>query len=157
MVQGDHLKLDWVRPLNLACEKEPVQACTTILRRALELKQRISYERSQQVLRLLQAEFGGEISLVEPNRTFVREGRLTKISSGNKKQEYIFFLFSDLIIYGSDGIQSRFRRLVGFRSDFFYGFCNCKFRSRFVSTCSRHILFLLLFCLCASIGTRCTR
>jgi hypothetical protein len=43
-----------------------------------------SYERRQAELRRVQAYFGSSVMLVEPNRTFVREGTLWKLGRSEK-------------------------------------------------------------------------
>jgi hypothetical protein len=48
--------------------------------------------------------------LADPNRSMIKEGKLTKIAEkGGKKQDYTFFLFSDLILYADGGMQAKYK------------------------------------------------
>ena len=78
---------------------------------AHDIKQKINYERRQARLRQIESDFNHEIVLVDPNRSFVREGQLVKMSNNNtqKQQLYTFFLFNDLMLYASEGINSKWK------------------------------------------------
>ncbi len=77
---------------------------------AQDVKQQVNYERKQALLRQYQADFGGDLTLVDSNRYFVKEGRLSKLSvKTGKKAEYQFILFSDLLIYASEGTTTRYK------------------------------------------------
>lgn len=110
IVQGEHLKQEWYRPFNLMCEKNPVRACHIVVECTHDIKQKINYERRQAKLRQIESDFNHEIVLVDPGRSFVREGPLTKLSnSSTKRQQYIYMLFSDLILYASEGMNSKWK------------------------------------------------
>jgi len=62
------------------------------------------------VLRRIQADFGGDINLVDSVREFIKDGRLVKISEQtNREVSYHFFLFSHIFAYASDGMQTKFK------------------------------------------------
>lgn len=108
--EEEHLKQDWYRPLNLQIERQPQDACNTIFQQTSQVKQLIGHERAQAQLRRIEGEFGGEIALVEPHRSLVKQGRLTKLNSaGNKRAMYQFMLFTDLILYASEGMNQRYK------------------------------------------------
>jgi len=115
LVQGEHLKQEWYRPFNLMCEKSPARACRVVFDVAHDLKQKINYERRQARLSAIETDFAHEIVLVDPNRSFVREGPLLKFaaSSAAKKaaawQKRHFMLFNDLLLYASEGINSKWK------------------------------------------------
>lgn len=109
LMQGDHLNLEWYRPLNLQSERNPASACGVLLKTANETKQRVNDERRQAKLRRIQTSFGSEINLIDSNRSFIKQGRLIKVSSLNKKTKYTFFLFSDVILYASDGVHTKYK------------------------------------------------
>jgi hypothetical protein len=65
----------------------------------------------QSFLRRINGEFGGELNLVDPARMFVRESLLTKMSNasnGKKPTDYHFFLFNDLLLYASEGLNTKY-------------------------------------------------
>jgi len=110
IINGDHLKQDWYKPLNLQSEKKPHDACKVVLKVQNEVKQKISYEHRQAVLRRIQTDFGGDINLVESVREFIKDGRLVKISEqSSREMSYHFFLFSHIFVYASDGMQTKFK------------------------------------------------
>ena len=111
IVQGEHLKMEWYRPFNLLCEKSPARACHVVFDCAHDIKQKINYERRQAKLRQIESDFNHEIILVDPSRSFVREGYLTKLSNSSaaKKQQYMFMLFNDCLIYASEGMNSKWK------------------------------------------------
>lgn len=60
--------------------------------------------------RRIQADFGGDLNLVDQHRSFIKEGKLVKISSSNgKRSEYHFFLFSDILMYASEAMQTKYK------------------------------------------------
>lgn len=71
-----------------------------------------SIRESEQKARLLEIhksfyKLGDHLSLIEPHRTFVREGTLTKVCRSSRKVRR-FFLFNDLLVYASTaGIGSK--------------------------------------------------
>jgi len=105
------LKQEWYRPLNLQSEKHPGKACKVVIKVTRDIKHLISDERRQAILRRIQAEFGGDIMLSDANRSFVKEGMLQKAADqgAGKKQEYMFMLFSDLLLYASEGMQTKYK------------------------------------------------
>jgi hypothetical protein len=79
---------------------------------AHELKQKLNYERRQARLASIEQDFAHEIVLVDPARSFVREGQLLKFansSAAKKVTLYTFMLFNDLILYASEGINSKWK------------------------------------------------
>lgn len=56
-------------------------------------------------------------TLLDPGRSLIKSGRLVKLSGAGKEKgggagkriEYHFFLFNDLIIYASEGMQSKYK------------------------------------------------
>lgn len=111
LMSGEHLKQEWYRPLNLQSEKHPGKACKVVLKVTRDIKQVITDERRQAILRRIQAEFGGDICLSDSNRSFVKEGVLLKAADqgAGKRQEYLFMLFSDLLLYASEGMQTKYK------------------------------------------------
>jgi hypothetical protein len=111
LMGAEHLKQEWYRPLNLTSEKHPGKACKVVLKVTREIKHLITDERRQAILRRIQAEFGGDINLSDNNRSFVKEGMLLKAADqgAGKKQEYMFMLFTDLLLYASEGMQTKYK------------------------------------------------
>jgi len=109
IASGEHQKVDWYRTLNLLCERNPADACRKLSDMANITKELIIEQREQQLLKKLQNDFGGEIVLVEAQRALLFRGMLTKISSTGRRQDYSFFLFTDLLVYASEGMQQSYR------------------------------------------------
>ncbi len=65
------------------------------------------FERHQNKLRQIETDFGGEISLVDPARKFVKKESLIKYTRDKKKVEYCFFLFNDILLYASEGLNRK--------------------------------------------------
>lgn len=88
-----------------------MQACKMIWQKVAELKTQMATERQRANLQKFQACCGSDIMLVNDHRQFVLEGKLKKIpaTGNNKTQEYVFLLFNDLVLYASDGMQSRYK------------------------------------------------
>jgi Sec7 domain/Mon2/Sec7/BIG1-like, HUS domain/FYVE zinc finger len=108
LAANDHLKQQWYRPLNLQMIKHPVGACHTIRTMVAETKQVIAYQRQQEDLRKLQDDFGNDIMLENKDRHFVKQDLLTKVARDKRHLDYHFFLFSDILIYASDGMHARY-------------------------------------------------
>jgi len=110
LIMGEHLQQDWYKPLELQCENAPEGACKMILEVGQRTKLFIAHEQRQSILRRIQADFGGDVMLLDPGRQFLRSGKLVKLSqSNNKKTEYKFYLFNDLLIYASEGLQVKYK------------------------------------------------
>jgi hypothetical protein len=97
--------------LNLQSEKQPLKACRVIIEQVQLLKLNTSYLRNQAILKRIENDFGGEIVLAQADttRTLVYQGKLTKIGQSGKIQPYFFMLFSDLLLYASEGINSKYK------------------------------------------------
>lgn len=77
------------------------QGALVMLSRATEnIRQNLEESENFQLLCELQRDFGGIVSLVNNNRLFIRQGCLLKHSKRGLQQR-IFFLFSDVLLYGS--------------------------------------------------------
>lgn len=61
LVMGEHLKQEWFRPLGIQSETNPAQACKAVMKATTDMKMLIGFERRQEVLRKIQADFGGDI------------------------------------------------------------------------------------------------
>lgn len=55
------------------------------------------------------AEALGTERMIVPDRTLLKEGKLAKLSSSGKRQEYTFMLFSDILLYATEGTQPHYR------------------------------------------------
>lgn len=105
VVAGEHMSQNWVSDFKLLVGNRSKKAVHAIIQVANRTKRHLVFERDQAVLMNIQGEFSDEVLLVDPERTFVREGHLTKLSSANKQQIYRFFLFTDLILYAREQFQ----------------------------------------------------
>eukprot|EP00457_Paulinella_chromatophora_P000780 gb/GEZN01000780.1/.p1 GENE.gb/GEZN01000780.1/~~gb/GEZN01000780.1/.p1 ORF type:complete len:1153 (-),score=168.85 gb/GEZN01000780.1/:253-3216(-) len=109
IIQGHHLLQDWYKRLGIQSERKPTQACKVVLEKHQQIKKRISYEHQQAQLRRIEQDFGETISLVDSVRSFVKQGALRKVSEKNNTHRlYHFFLFSHLLLYAGDGVQTKF-------------------------------------------------
>jgi hypothetical protein len=120
--------------LALLSEKNPLKACGNIFKICQQTKAQIALERRIGVIKRLQQQFGSEINLLPPNlfnqtlapsgsssdlntklmgfhRHLVKEGQLTKVhfSNPNKSSGYFVFLFNDILVYASAGVQTRYK------------------------------------------------
>ena len=109
LANDDHLKEMWYRQLNLQALKYPAQACDVIFHQVSEVKQQIFFDRGQAALRRIESDFDGAVVLMDSNRHLIKRGKLTKLSAKGARHSYMFFLFTDLILYASDGIQTRYK------------------------------------------------
>merc|ERR1712130_958935 len=57
------------------------------------------YENEKKIIALQQCLEGEFPNLTEGSRKFIREGELTKVNRTGKQKEYMFFLFSDMVLY----------------------------------------------------------
>eukprot|EP00474_Spongospora_subterranea_P004651 CRZ05109.1 hypothetical protein [Spongospora subterranea] len=105
VVTGDHLNQSWVTDLKLLVSNRSKKAVSAIIQIANRTKKRLIFERDQSILLNIQNEFTDEVLLLDPERLFIREGHLTKVSSGSRLQIYRFFLFTDLILYAREQFQ----------------------------------------------------
>lgn len=110
LMNAEHLKQEWYKPHNLMSEKQPGKACKSVIKEVKTNKAAVSDERRQAILRRIQAEFDNTITLAG-NRSFVKEGMLTKAGDQGvgKKHDYMFMLFSDLLLYASEGMQAKYK------------------------------------------------
>jgi len=99
MVEGVHLKMHWYSQVHQLYRTKPSAACQIISRLANDLRAKHIYDSRQQVLRGLESEFGNDVYLAHPERELIRQGPLKKINRQGNPTEYIFFLFSDMLIY----------------------------------------------------------
>ena len=110
LANEEHFRPEWYRRFELDAAKAPDAACASIFREVNSVKASINLERQQATLKRIENDFGGEIVLVDPNRSLVREGRLVKVNnSGTKRTAYHFMLFNDLILYASEGMNVRYK------------------------------------------------
>jgi hypothetical protein len=94
----EHLNLDWNKAVTLQSRADPAGACRTLVMAVHDVKQKLSFERHQEVLRL-----------VAQHRKFIREQLLTKLTQGMKRKDYHFFLFNDVLLYAEQGINAKFK------------------------------------------------
>jgi len=99
MVEGVHLKMYWYSQVHQLYRTKPDAACQIISRLANDLRAKHIYDSRQQILRNLELKFGNDVYLAHPEREFKRQGALRKIDRQGNPTEYIFFLFSDMLIY----------------------------------------------------------
>ena len=105
----------WFRHFNLDAGSHPVATCRTIFTNLEQVKASIHLDRAQATLKRIENDFGGEIILVDPHRSLVKEGKLVKVNnSDTKRTPYHFMLFNDLILYASEGMNVKYKvhRLV---------------------------------------------
>eukprot|EP00468_Gymnochlora_sp_CCMP2014_P009506 CAMPEP_0167755814 /NCGR_PEP_ID=MMETSP0110_2-20121227/9033_1 /TAXON_ID=629695 /ORGANISM="Gymnochlora sp., Strain CCMP2014" /LENGTH=1105 /DNA_ID=CAMNT_0007641843 /DNA_START=8 /DNA_END=3325 /DNA_ORIENTATION=- len=55
-------------------------------------------------LKEIQSRFGGAVDIVAPHRKFIMSQSMKKVTKGGNPVKRVFFLFSDLLIYGSDDV-----------------------------------------------------
>eukprot|EP01105_Mastigella_eilhardi_P007301 TRINITY_DN1879_c0_g1_i11.p1 TRINITY_DN1879_c0_g1~~TRINITY_DN1879_c0_g1_i11.p1 ORF type:complete len:371 (-),score=65.39 TRINITY_DN1879_c0_g1_i11:584-1696(-) len=79
------------------------EALVTIKAVANEINEAIKDQEKRKNLLAIQRRIGQQLpfNLVEPHRSFVREGELWKVCRKTKKRRY-FFLFTDLLLYGEE-------------------------------------------------------
>ena len=135
IVQGEHLKQEWYRPFNLMCDKSPGRACRLVFDTAFNIKQKINYVQRQARLRAIESDFNHEIVLVDPSRTFVKEGFLIKWVS------FSFFPHSAHCLHTHPHACT----------------CRCRCRRRHrrrFRTCRQESSALIRLCLCAFFSSR---
>jgi hypothetical protein len=74
-------------------------ALVEISKAALLINEAVRKEEQRETLKELEDRFSTKLSLDTPNREFLQEGLLTKVCRREPKP-FIFFLFSDLLVYG---------------------------------------------------------
>ena len=110
VLAGDHLRQEWCRAANLYSDKQPLQAMQLIQHTCRDTAKKLNSERRLSLLKQLQEAFGNEIALTDnQHRALVKQGKLTKISSDGKRRTYFFFLFNDVLVYASAGVQQRYK------------------------------------------------
>jgi FYVE/RhoGEF/PH domain-containing protein 5/6 len=88
--ERDHRDLELLR-LSLKLVGE-----TTLL-----INERMKEFEARQQVRAIEARFNHRIALVQPSRSFVKEGMFVKVDKSGKDQEYTFILFNDMLCYAS--------------------------------------------------------
>eukprot|EP00469_Lotharella_globosa_P014673 CAMPEP_0167824634 /NCGR_PEP_ID=MMETSP0112_2-20121227/8904_1 /TAXON_ID=91324 /ORGANISM="Lotharella globosa, Strain CCCM811" /LENGTH=1413 /DNA_ID=CAMNT_0007726621 /DNA_START=91 /DNA_END=4332 /DNA_ORIENTATION=+ len=110
LANNEHERALWFRRLNMQVKRNHDKALEILEDVVEETKQRVAHDKEQQKLTLMQHAFGNDIILVEPARRYILDDKLTKISDRtNKKEEYTFFLFSDILIYGKKASGSTYK------------------------------------------------
>eukprot|EP00484_Ammonia_sp_Unknown_P027509 CAMPEP_0197032254 /NCGR_PEP_ID=MMETSP1384-20130603/10974_1 /TAXON_ID=29189 /ORGANISM="Ammonia sp." /LENGTH=952 /DNA_ID=CAMNT_0042461887 /DNA_START=28 /DNA_END=2886 /DNA_ORIENTATION=- len=96
------------------------------LRKSLEKVEHISMEintrmkefERRETVKKIERKFDGNIKILEPHRQFIREGKLWKVCR-NKDRLYHFFLFNDILLYGSSyGSKYKFHNLLPMNAAF---------------------------------------
>lgn len=109
MTAQEHLKDSWFSTVEKEAKTKPVVACKSVIDIVKACKSKMTYERHQDQLKQIQSDFGGDLYLVDPGRVCVKKGVLTKVSSNQKRVDYTFFLMNDMLIYASEGINSKYK------------------------------------------------
>ena len=107
IVEGEHLKEEWFRSLNLYAERNPPRALSIVQSTVRDTQRRVNSERRLALVRAVQGQFGHELQLTDDvHRALIKQGKLTKVSSNHgKRVAYFFFLFNDVLVYASAGLQ----------------------------------------------------
>ena len=110
VLAGDHLRQEWCRAANLYSDKQPLQAIQLIQHTCRDTAKKLNSERRLSLIKQLQEAFGNEIQLTDnKHRALVKTGKLTKISADGKRRTYFFFLFNDILVYASAGVQQQYK------------------------------------------------
>ena len=103
-VRGEHLKAEWfINVINHSKTSNIKSACQVMSHVVNDMKARVQYDADQKRLRDIEQELGASLFLVHPDRKFIFSGPLTKQSTKGDLDQYIFFLFNDLLLYVSGG------------------------------------------------------
>ncbi len=80
------------------------KAADEIVKVATHINNSIKRRENSKKLAEIQALFSGNVEIVAPGRRFVLQQELTKVTRGGAKAERVFFLFNDLLVYGSNDV-----------------------------------------------------
>ena len=110
VLAGEHLKQEWCRAANLYSDKQPLQAVQLLQHTCRDTAKKLNSERRLSLIKQLQEAFGNEIQLTDnKHRALVKQGKLTKVSPDGKRRTYFFFLFNDILVYASAGVQQQYK------------------------------------------------
>ena len=103
IVRGEHLlQQQWLSNIvNYAKTGNLKSGCQVVSHICNDMKAMLLYDSNQSFLRCIEVELGNSLYLVDPDRTFVHSGSLTKKSSKGELDCYRFYLFNDLLVYCS--------------------------------------------------------
>lgn len=101
LLAGEHLDQEWLEDLRDIASKDVKSACRKVNSVASRVRRKVLFDRDQKVLVDIQNELSGDISIVDKERRFVREGELLKVGRNNHRKVYRFILFNNLLVYCS--------------------------------------------------------
>ncbi|GAB5356837.1 hypothetical protein AAMO2058_000322800 [Amorphochlora amoebiformis] len=75
-----------------------------IVKVAKHINESINKREQAAKLAEIQAMFGGHVELVAPHRRFIMRQSMKKLTKGGSLQDRVFFLFTDILLYGSNDV-----------------------------------------------------
>jgi len=66
-----------------------------------EMNEKMKEYEARQTVSMIETRFSSSVALVKPHRKFIKEGVVIKIEKTGKEKECTFFLFNDILCYGT--------------------------------------------------------